>query len=477
MVENAKKKIKSLGAYGLALMAFTSVWSFTNICNGFGYFKGTEVIVPWILVFVLYFLPYALMVGELGSVFKNSEGGVSNWCKNTIGPKVAFLAGWIYWVVHMPYISQKPNNIVICLNWIFTGDGSISDFPVVYVQALCLIVFIIAIFFVLRGTTVIKNIARAAGFAMFIMMILYILMIFSAPLVNPFEASTLKHFEPGQNNIVPDDIGMLANMSILILAVGGAEKLAPYVKLMKNPGKDFPKGMILLVVMVVSTAILGTIAINSFYDGQNLPSDFLTNGQYEAFQKIGNFYGIGNTLVTLYAAANAVSMFAVMTISIDAPLRILLGNGDRNFIPKWLLKKNKNGCYINGMKVVSVVVVILIAIPCLGMNDVNQLVKWLIKINSICMPLRYIFVFVAYIALKHKTDQFVNKDYCFIKNKTFGKLIGCWCLFVTLSVSIVGMHSDNAFEFLLNASIPVILCGFGLILPKIARTQLAKKSK
>ena len=39
--------------------------------------------------------------------------GVSSWILETIGPRMAYLAGWTYWIVHMPYISQKPNGAVI----------------------------------------------------------------------------------------------------------------------------------------------------------------------------------------------------------------------------------------------------------------------------------------------------------------------------------------------------------------------------
>ena len=73
----AKKVVKSknnLTGVGLALMAFTGVWSFGNICNGFGYFGGTQVIVPWLAVFVLYFLPYSLMVGDLLFNFRTHQG-------------------------------------------------------------------------------------------------------------------------------------------------------------------------------------------------------------------------------------------------------------------------------------------------------------------------------------------------------------------------------------------------------------------
>ena len=62
----------------LAFMAFSTVWGFGNITNGFVYFNGPQVIFSWILMFALYFIPYALMVGELGSAFKNEGGGVSS---------------------------------------------------------------------------------------------------------------------------------------------------------------------------------------------------------------------------------------------------------------------------------------------------------------------------------------------------------------------------------------------------------------
>ena len=46
-------------------------------------------------MFLLYFIPYALMVGELGATFKDSEGGVSSWVNETMGVK------WTYWACHV----------------------------------------------------------------------------------------------------------------------------------------------------------------------------------------------------------------------------------------------------------------------------------------------------------------------------------------------------------------------------------------
>lgn len=70
----------------LALMAFSTVWGFGNVLNGFVYFNGVQVIFSWLLMFALYFIPYALMVGELGSAFKATGGGVAAGCMKLQDP-------------------------------------------------------------------------------------------------------------------------------------------------------------------------------------------------------------------------------------------------------------------------------------------------------------------------------------------------------------------------------------------------------
>lgn len=117
------------------------------------------------------------MVGELGSTFKDKAGGVSSWIQETIGPKIAFFCGWIYWVVHTPYMSQKPSNMIIAANWAIFQNGSVSDYDVRVVQLIGLAIFIICVLLALRGIKVIKIISSVAGMASFVMGLLYILMV------------------------------------------------------------------------------------------------------------------------------------------------------------------------------------------------------------------------------------------------------------------------------------------------------------
>ena len=113
--------------------------------------------------------------------------------------------------------------------------------------------------------------------------------------------------------------------------------------------------------MVMVCAILGTVAMGMMFDPVAINEStesfnhYVSNGSYLAFQKLGEYYHVGNLLMIIYAACNAIGQFSTLVLSIDAPLRMLLDNEDaEQFIPSKLLKKNKYGAYSNGIRMVAV---------------------------------------------------------------------------------------------------------------------------
>ena len=468
-----KSDAKKILWYTLAFMAFSTVWSMGNIINGYSEYGGLRAIISWVLIFVLYFIPYSLMVGELGSTFKDAGGGVSSWINGTIGKKIAYYAGWTYWVVHMPYISQKPSRILISFSWLIFQDKRISSANMYLLTIAALVIFLIILYLSTRGVSFVKKVAAVAGSSMFIMSLLYILMAITAPYITGAKVIqtnwTLSNFLP------TFDVKFFTSLSILVFAVGGCEKISPYVNKMKNPSKDFPRGMISLVIMVCVTAILGTFALSLMFDTNNIPKDLMTNGAYYAFSKLGEYYGVGNLFMILYALVDFAGQISIMVISIDAPLRILLESTTDEFIPKTLFKKNKHGAYVNGQILIGIIVSILIIIPIFGIKEVDELVRWLVKLNSVCMPLRYLWVFVAYMALKKHIDKF-SADYMLTKNKTLGIILGGWCFVFTLFACVLGMYSQGSvFQTVLNICTPIVLVVLGLIMPAIAKKQKAKE--
>ena len=472
-MENSKKIVW----YNLAFMAFSTVWGFGNVLNGFVYFNGIQVIFSWILMFALYFVPYALMVGELGSAFKDSGGGVSSWINETMGPKIAYYAGWTYWACHVTYIASKGSGGLKALSWaIFRNAETYDTLPTLYVQLATLAVFLFFCWVASRGLNPLKKLTTLAGSSMFVMSILYIVMMFAAPIINPNGGYLTPDFS--WDNIIPQfNVQYFTSLSILVFAVGGCEKISPYVNKVENPSKGFPKGMIALAVMVVVCAILGTIAMGMMFDPTVINgstesfNSYVSNGSSWAFQKLGEYYHVGDLLLIIYALCNMIGQFSTLVLSIDAPLRMLLDNEQaREFIPTKLLKQNKYGAYINGIWMVIILSGSIILIQTFVPNAAAVLAQ-LNKLNSVTMPMRYLWVFAAYIALRKGIEKF-NPEYRFAKSQGVAYFFGFWCFIVTAACCILGMYVPGDIgSTLLNVITPIVLTLLGIILPIIKKYE------
>ena len=462
----------------LAFMAFSTVWGFGNVTNGFVWFNGIQVIFSWIFMFALYFVPYALMVGELGSAFKHAGGGVSSWIRETLGTKLAYYAGWTYWACHITYIASKPSGGLKALSWVIFRSAELYDkLPTLMIQLITFALLIIFCYVASKGLNPLKKMATLAGSSMFIMSLLYIVMMFAAPAINPQGDYVSLDFS--LKNLIPNfRLEYFTSLSILVFAVGGCEKISPYVNKVENPSKGFPKGMIALAIMVVVCAMLGTIAMGMMFDpalineSKEAFDSYAANGSYWAFQKLGQYYHVGDTLLVIYALCNVIGQFAVLIISIDAPLRMLLDNVEtRPFFPKKLLKQNKEGSYVNGIVMVAVLSGSIILAQSF-VPGAAAVLKQLTKLNSVCMPLRYLWVFVAYIALRKAGDKF-PREYYFVKNNAVALGFGVWCFALTAVCCLMGMHSDDPFTMALNIITPVVLSVLGIIMPILAKNEKA----
>ena len=362
------------------------------------------------------------MVGELGSAFKDSQGGVSSWIKETTTPMLAFLAGWTYWVVHIPYLAQKPQSLLIAFSWALSPSGEyatlLKQLNPIILQSIVLAIFLVFLYVATKGLKILKVVGNIAGTSMFVMSLLYIVLGLAAPAITGEVATpdiTVSSFVP------KFDFAYLTTLSMLVFAVGGAEKISPYVNNTKEPSKNFPKGMLVLAGMVAVCAILGSVAMGMMFNANAIPEDLMMNGQYYAFQLLGEHYGLGNIFVIIYGLANAAAQLSALVFSIDAPLRVLLGEADERFIPKALTKTNKNGVLVNGYIMTAILVSTLIIVPALGIGNTNELFNWLLQLNSVVMPMRYLWVFVAYMGLKKAANKF-STEYKFIKNPKIGFL-------------------------------------------------------
>lgn len=474
---------RTLAWTNLALMAFVVVWGFGNVVNNFAN-QGMAVVFSWIVIMVIYFVPYALMVGEMGSTFPEAQSGVTSWIRSTLGSKWAYLCGWTYWVVHIPYLAQKPQALIVAGGWAVTGKGNlIKQFPVWATQLAVLAIFLVFMYLASRGIRSLKIIGSIAGIASFVMGLLYILLMITAPAIRDVHVAT-PNLTSVKTYLPSFDFAFFTTIAMLVFAVGGAEKISPYVNQMKDRKRGFSKGMIALAAMVAVSALLGSIAMGMMFDATQLDAkqvaNLKLNGQYLAFQKLGEYWGVGNLFMIVQACANFAGQMAALLISIDAPLKVLLADADDRYIPRGLRKTNKHGAPINGYYLTAILVGLIVMIPVIGIGNMSDLFAWLLDLNAVVMPLRYLWVFVAYVAIRKLTQKLaLRSEYRFVKNNTLAMIMGAWCFAFTAFACILGMipgklkayTPDWWFRVALNVATPVVLLGLGLIMPIIARRQ------
>ena len=73
-----------------------SVYGFNNMPRSF-YLMGYGAIPFFLLSAVVFFVPFAFMVAEYGSAFKDEKGGIFSWMQICVGKKYAFVATFMWY--------------------------------------------------------------------------------------------------------------------------------------------------------------------------------------------------------------------------------------------------------------------------------------------------------------------------------------------------------------------------------------------
>lgn len=107
-------------------MAFVTVIGLDDIMYNFQN-QGMTVMTSWVLMLFLYVIPYALMVGQLGSIFNKGGGGLSSWVRGTDGEFLGYFTAWTYWAASIPYVVDSANEIIVDVGWAFTGSEKFQD--------------------------------------------------------------------------------------------------------------------------------------------------------------------------------------------------------------------------------------------------------------------------------------------------------------------------------------------------------------
>lgn len=459
----------------LTLMAFCTVIGLDDIMYNFQN-QGMPVVTSWIIMCLFYVIPYSLMVGQLGSVFNQEGGGLSSWVRGTNGEFLGYFTAWTYWAASIPYAVDSANEIIVDIGWALTGSekfqSQISNTKFALMTFAMFIIFIIIEHYFSRSMEILSTIG---GGLMLIMTLMFVFLAFLGlaksgghMATHPFTWKTL---------IPKFDMHYWTTIAMLIYALNGCELVAPYVTKMKKPKADFPKAMVALAIMTIFLTVFGSFALGIYFDGYHIPKDLKMNGAYYAFDMVGHQYGMGKTLLYIWAWTSVFYNAALLAVLLDAMTRMLISDTGDKYMPHFLQKKDKNGLPINGY-VLTVGLSAFIMLLGIFLPDMNDIFNWLLNLNGIISPGVTCWIFFSFMQIRKNPQKFTS-DYVFIKNDKLGYLAGLFLLIVTAVATVLGIAPQDIkqfsgywwYELIINIVAIVVLIGLGAILPSIRKRE------
>ncbi len=425
-----------------------------------------------------YVIPYNLIVAHMGSTFSEHGGGITSWMRETNGDTVGYYAAWFYWITGLPYVVDVANSVVISFGWIANGNGNIqANLGNAWFGILTAVIFVIFIwlqhFFKNKKSGNHVNDRRWRD-------VYHDRSLRGDDLCRFVQRCTNCHHATFDfKAFIPKDffsLSFLSTFGLFVFAMNGSELAAPYTKDMRHPARDFPKALKMIAIMTMFLTLFGTFSLGVYFNAHHLPNDLKMNGSYYAFQAIGRQFGLGNSLMYLFAVVQGIYMLAQLAVILDASTRVFLSDVAKRFMPRQLTKMNEDGLPINGYWMTTILCALIMALGAL-LPKINDIFNWLLNLNGIVSPLSTCFLFWSYTMVRLHQDRFPTPAYTYLKNRKVGLFVGIWMLGITFLLGTLGFFPTDAtaetfaLMLVLNIVVPIGMVALGVLMPWIAQRQ------
>jgi len=366
----------------LALMTVSSVASLRPAPTMAVY--GLACVFLYVLPAIVFLIPTALVSAELASGW---DGGVYRWVREGLSPKMGFAAAWHQFAMTIFYYPTLLSFVAATLAYVFNPDLAANG---VYTAVVIIVVFWLGLVLTLRGGIgVIAKLASSGvligtlipGALLVLLGIVYLLQ--GNPSAAPMTA----------DHILPEWTGVASIVLIVsnFMAYTGMEMNAVHVNSLKNPSRDFPKTMLLALVLVLVILILPPLAISWVVPADQIS---LTAGVMQAVSVVFANFGL-DWLVPIVGLAIVCASLAGFVTWLAGPSRSLLLVGrDDGFLPPYFQKTNEAGVQQNILVVQGFVTTVLALLFALVPAVSNA--YWIfMTITTSVYLLMYLWLFIA----------------------------------------------------------------------------------
>lgn len=452
---SVKKQLTLFGFFALTASMVLTVYEYPTFAT-----SKLQLIFFLIVGGFLWFVPVALCAAEMATVdgWNENGGGVFSWVGHTLGERFGFANIFFQWF-------QITVGFVTMIYFILGALASVFNWPALDTNPTIkffgvLVVFWILTFSQFGGT---KNTAKIAkvgfiGGILFPSAILFVLAICYLVQGGPLQISF------SARGLIPNfsKLNTLVVFVSFILAYMGVEASASHVNELKDPQRNYPLAILILVILAIILDTVGGITIAAVVPQAKLS---LSAGVVQGFQfLILHFDSHMMILVRIIALLLAMGVAAEISAWVVGPSRGLFATAQQGILPKWFRKTNSHDVPTNLVLIQGLIVSIWDAVLTFGGNGNNVSFFAAISLTVVIYLSGYILFFLGYFVLVYKHRDLKRAYH--VPGGTTGKSIiaGCGLILSIFALLIsfvppssIAPSSDRAYETILIISYIIAL--------------------
>jgi len=243
------KKKKVFGLASMVLFAVTAILVGDTI--GSSAAMGVQGITFWIILAVIFFIPYGFVTSELGAAWSD-DGGIYVWVREAFGPMWGTVTAWLYWV---NVALWAPSVFVLFAQTMETAFNLKVNMWVEMGIVIVLIWIMVLIGIIpLKFSKWVPNASAIVKIVIFLLLgVAGVVMLFTSKgAANSF---ALKNFIPKLN------LSNLTYLPVVIYSFMGFELMSSVGDSVKNPKKDIPKMILLSGITILFVYVFATFGV------------------------------------------------------------------------------------------------------------------------------------------------------------------------------------------------------------------------
>ena len=378
------------------MLIFVPTFGFNNIASN-AVELGPAAIPSWILVCLFYFLPLTAIIAELSSANKDKGGGIYSWIACSLGPKWAFFGTWSYFIANLFYLQFVFARIPVMASWAVLGRNVFNDQNVSLLPYISILLCLMLTWIAGRGVRSFSKLSDLGGKFTLSVTGIFILFAFLG-----YALGTPSATELNTRTLIPEfSTSYFATFSWLLFAVSGAEVAGTYINKVDNASRNFPRGVILATMLVGIFYILGSLAVSLVTSPQALVDAGLKDAIYVVHLQLAENWGLnGGIIIRIFSAILVVTSIAAYVVWIESPIRAMFSEIPEKTFPEFITHKDEQGNFTNALWVQAGVVIMLIAIPLIGLESIDGFFRLITDLSALSLVIPYIILAVAYLAFR-----------------------------------------------------------------------------